>query len=113
MITHTKLLQSRLSHLKLFALLLLAGASGVAYAADPGKGSVLYATNCATCHGATGVSVMPGAPSFTFGANQSLLQPDLQLLSSIKSGKNAMPAFRGILSDADILDVIAHLRTFN
>jgi cytochrome c6 len=35
------------------------------------------------------------------------------LLISIKSGKTAMPAYRGVLSDQDILNVIAYLRTLN
>lgn len=54
---------------------------------------------------------MPGAPSFDRG--DGLLRPDFTLLASIRAGKNAMPAFRGILSDRDIMDVIAYLRTFH
>ena len=41
------------------------------------------------------------------------MQPDLLLLTSIKNGKNAMPAYQGILSDSDIMDVIVYLRTLN
>jgi cytochrome c6 len=54
---------------------------------------------------------MPNAPNFA--RSESLLQPDPLLLTSIKNGKNAMPAFRGILSDPDIMDVIVYLRTLN
>jgi cytochrome c6 len=54
---------------------------------------------------------MPDAPSFALGEN--LLQPDSSLLTSIKNGKNAMPAYEGILSDSDILDVVVYLRTLN
>jgi cytochrome c6 len=54
---------------------------------------------------------MPNAPNFA--RNESLLQPDLSLLASIKTGKNAMPAYQGILSDQDILNVIVYLRTLN
>ena len=96
-------------HGLMLALLLSALGSGTAYAANPTKGSEIYAAQCATCHGATGNSVMPGAPSFANG--ESLMQPDTLLLSTIKAGKNAMPAYRGILSDSDILDVIAYLRS--
>jgi len=39
------------------------------------------------------------------------MQSDLALLASFKSGKNAMPSYIGILSDAEILDVIAFSRT--
>jgi cytochrome c6 len=80
-----------------------------AHAFDPAKGRQLFSTFCAGCHGVNGVPVMPGAPNF---ANQErLLQPDSVLLDSIKSGKNAMPAFQGALTDNDMHDVIAFLRT--
>lgn len=111
MIMRTELLQTGYTRLRLLAFLLLALGSGASFAADPGKGSRLYATHCATCHGASGTSVMPGAPNFARG--ESLMQPDALLLSSIKAGKNAMPAYRGILSDMDILDVITYLRSLN
>ncbi|MBI5752277.1 MAG: cytochrome c [Hydrogenophilales bacterium] len=102
----------RHSKLQLLATLLLAlGSSEVSYAADMIKGGNLYAAHCAACHGASGVSVMPGAPSFA--RSERLLQPDMALLATIKSGKKIMPAFQGVLSDRDILDVIAYLRTLN
>lgn len=107
-----ELLQTGFPKLRLLTVfIMLALGSGASYAADPSKGGGLYATHCATCHGASGTSVMLGAPSFARG--ESLMQPDAQLLSSIKAGKNAMPAYRGILSDMDILDVIAYLRTLH
>lgn len=90
---------------------MLAFGSGTSRAADTIKGGALYAVHCASCHGASGISVMPNAPNFARG--ESLLQPDLSLLVSIKNGKNAMPAYQGILSDHDILDVIVYLRTLN
>lgn len=100
------------SKLKLLApLLLVMWSSGTSYAADMIKGGKLYAAHCAACHGASGVSVMPGAPNFA--RSERLLQPDLALLATVKAGKNVMPAFQGVLSDHDILDVIAYLRTLN
>ena len=84
-------------------------ACGELQAADTSKGRQLYAANCAICHGQTGSSVMPGAPSFDRG--DVLLRPDFTLLASIRQGKNAMPAFQGILPDRDIVDVIAYMRT--
>jgi len=41
------------------------------------------------------------------------MRPDFTLLAAIRSGKNAMPAFQGVLTDRDILDVIAFLRTLH
>jgi cytochrome c6 len=112
MIERTELLQTGRAKLSIFlAFILLALVSGSSYAADPVKGGRFYATQCASCHGATGTSAMPGTPSFAKG--ERMMQPDMVLMSSIKAGKNAMPAYRGILSDTDILDVIAHLRTLH
>jgi len=93
------------------AFLLTALGSSASYAADPIKGGRAYVTQCSSCHGASGTSMMPGAPNFARG--ERMMQPDELLLNSIKAGKNAMPAYRGILSDTDILDVIAYLRTLH
>ena len=84
-------------------------AAGPACAADAIKGAQIYAKHCAACHGPSGVSVMPGAPHLARG--ERLMQPDTALLMSLKAGKNAMPAYIGILSDRDIFDVIAYSRT--
>jgi cytochrome c6 len=92
-------------------ILLALGLSGPSYAADTIKGGRLYASNCALCHGTSGISVMPGAPNFARG--DGMLRPDMSLLAAIRSGKNAMPAFQGMLTDRDIMDVIAYLRTLH
>lgn len=97
--------------LGLFGLCLLTGYSGASLAADTFKGAELYAAHCVSCHGVSGINIMPDAPDFT--QYESLLQPDLTLLTSIKNGKNAMPAYQGVLTDQDIMDVIVYLRTLN
>ena len=86
-------------------------AGSCALAADISKGGTLYATHCAACHGAGGNPVMPGAPNFR--RSEALLRPDSQLLTSIRNGKGAMPAFFGVLRDREILDVVAYLRTLS
>ena len=95
----------------LLTSLLLMCVSDLSYAADTNKGAELYATHCASCHGVSGISLMLGAPNFA--KNEGLMNPDKALLDSIRSGKAAMPAYRGVLSDQDILNVIAYLRTMN
>lgn len=80
-----------------------------AHAADVINGAQIYARHCAACHGPNGVSVMPGAPHLARA--ERLMQPDLALQATLKSGKNAMPAYIGILNDREILDVIAYSRT--
>lgn len=85
--------------------------SNSAIAANPNKGSELYTQHCSSCHGVSGVSDMPNAPNFVQG--DVLWQSDVALLNSIKSGQGAMPAYQGILSDQEILDLVAFLRTLN
>jgi len=80
-----------------------------ARAADQVKGRELYTTHCAMCHGKSGHGVMHGTPDFTRG--DTLLRPDNALLNGIKTGKGTMPAYYGILTDREILDVITFLRS--
>lgn len=93
----------------LAALLGLSG--GSSFAADINKGGTLYATHCAACHGASGNPVMPGAPNFR--RMESLMKPDMQLLTVIRAGKGVMPGYFGVLRDREILDVVAFLRTLS
>lgn len=90
---------------------MLALAAGSASAADIRKGGTLYATHCAACHGANGNPVMPGTPNFR--RMESLMKPDMQLLTTIRNGKGVMPAYFGVLRDQEILDVVAFLRTLS
>ena len=80
-----------------------------AAAGDIANGSRLYGTFCVSCHGVGGKSVLPGAPNFSRG--EALAKPDPILLASIKTGRVTMPAFSGVLSDREILDLISYLRT--
>ncbi len=82
---------------------------GAAMAGDPAKGRGLYATHCAGCHGPNGLPTMPEIPNFTMG--QGLMKSDREIMSFVKKGKGVMPAFEGVITDDEILDVIAHLRT--
>ena len=92
----------------LVAALLVLLAPG-ALAADVLKGGQIYRMHCASCHGASGISTMPNAPSFARG--ERMTQPDQMLLGSIRRGRGAMPGFFGVLSDRDTLDVIAYMRS--
>lgn len=91
------------------ALAALLAVAGPAHSADVIKGSQIYAKHCAACHGPQGVSVMPGAPHLARG--ERMMQSDMALLTSLKAGRNAMPGYLGILTDREILDVIAYSRT--
>lgn len=82
----------------------------VVQASNTTDGKKLYEHNCAMCHGMQGVSTMANAPNFKRG--EGLFKSDLILQEHIKKGKNACPAFIGLLKQQQIFDVIAYLRTF-
>jgi len=86
-------------------------ATPAAQAADPRNGAKLYNTHCVSCHGAKGRGNMAGAPDFSRAG--AMFKPDAVLVQAIERGNGVMPAFRGLMSTRDILDVIAHLRTLN
>lgn len=88
--------------------LCIGGWTGVAQAADPKNGATLYNQHCVNCHGQRGVPVMPGVPDFS--RRERLMQSDLDLIKAISRGKGMMPAYQGLLSENEILDVISHLR---
>lgn len=89
------------------ALLLAATPAG---AADMGAGRTLFTAYCAGCHGQNGEGVLPGAPNFRMEVGR-LMRPDSVLVESIRNGRNAMPGFQGVLTDRQLLDVVAFLRT--
>lgn len=91
------------------ALGALAAAPGSLPAADYFSGKQVYSRHCVGCHGVDGAGQAAGAPDFRYGTR--LLQPDGALFQTIAQGRGGMPAFRGVLSEEEILDVIAYMRT--
>ena len=85
--------------------------SNTSFASDTINGKKIYQLHCVMCHGVNGKSVMAGAADFNRG--EGLFQSDHGLLKRIQSGKNACPAYRGILTEQKIFDVIAYIRTLN
>lgn len=111
------MLKKQHNKLGLLVSFLLAFGSSTVHAADPNKGAELYRMHCASCHGGPGGHVMPGATDFTrneaMSPNKGMMRPDMKILGDIKQGKNAMPGYQGVLTDRDILNVIAYMRTLN
>jgi len=102
---------SKLSVAKIFlTLLLLVASTSMALAGDPIKGRALYENRCAGCHGMEGLPQVAGIANFKMG--EGLMKSDRQLMAFVKKGKGVMPGFNGILTDTEILDIIAHVRTF-
>ncbi|SRR6266536_3573171 len=86
---------------------------------DPGKGKAIYERLCMTCHGTqskgdgpAGLMMTPHPADFTSPKIKS--KPDSELLGSIKNGRppSTMSAFREQLSEQQIHDVLAYIRTF-
>jgi len=92
-----------------FLLGLVGGFAPATHAADVFKGHEIYRSFCETCHSMDGNGQVPGVPDFTRG--EGLRRSDLSLFEVLQSGKGSMPAYRGILAEREILDVIAYLRT--
>ena len=85
--------------------------TSVVMAGDPLEGRAIYTAHCAGCHGGNGRAVVAGTPDLA-GATTIMVKPDNKLMATISNGKNIMPAFQGRLSQKEMLDVIAYIRTF-
>jgi len=79
------------------------------HAFDIDAGQTVYETHCASCHGADGTPTMPATPDFSSG--EGLDATDVDLVRGIKSGRNLMPAYDGLIKNEEILNVITYIRT--
>jgi mono/diheme cytochrome c family protein len=79
-------------------------------AANISKGREVYGIYCANCHGPDGRGMLPSAGDFSRG--DGLMRSDIDVFQRIRTGTAAMPAFEGILTEEETLDVIAYVRTF-
>ena len=93
-------------------ILLAAFITGPVFAQAPGADT--YKAKCAMCHGADGLAATPMAKSMkilSFKDPSMVKAPDAQLIASTTNGKGKMPAYKGKLTDAQIKDVVAYVRT--
>jgi len=95
---------------RIAALAVLLSMGSMANAGDPVKGRGIYEERCSGCHGLNGFPQVPDVPNFSMG--QGLMKSDQDIMAFVKRGGTVMPGFKGILTDGEILDVIAHVRTF-
>jgi mono/diheme cytochrome c family protein len=78
---------------------------------DPNRGAVLYAENCAVCHGPNG----EGRVGASLAKDWPALRPDLRVKSVIEHGVAGSPmsawsqANGGPLTDEDINDIVAFI----
>ena len=90
------------------ALTVLASAKAL-LAADIYGGQQVYEMHCQSCHGVDGRSMELGVPDFSRG--ESLFKPDTELVRELREGGGMHPAYRGLLSDDEMRDVLAYIRT--
>ena len=99
--------------------------AGASSRGDANRGKAVYAQYCASCHGVrgdgkgpAGLALNPHPTNFRDAERMSKLTDDT-LFRAIRDGGSAvgksalMPAWKGTLSDAQIRDVIAYVRTFS
>jgi mono/diheme cytochrome c family protein len=95
------------------AVILLA-ASIAAPAFSQARGADTYKAKCAVCHGADGLAATPMArivKTLSFKDPAILKASDAQLFDSTKNGKSTMKGYGGMLTDAQIKDLVAYMRT--
>lgn len=78
------------------------------------KGKRLFVKHCAGCHGPDGKGdgyklLGPDPANLTAPATRK--KSDRALLATIHEGKPNMPSWKGLLSDRDIQNVLAYIRT--
>lgn len=103
-----------MSHGKKTAALVVLAAMMAAPAFAQGPGADTYKAKCAMCHGADGLAATPMAKSMkvlSFKDPAMIKAPDAQFIASTTNGKGKMPAYTGKLTEAQIKDVVAYIRT--
>ena len=81
----------------------------LAHASDIFNGREVYELHCQTCHGMDGQAMEPGVPDFSRG--ESLYIPDVDLVQRLREGDGHLPSYRGLLTDEELRDVVAYIRT--
>jgi len=86
---------------------------------NPAEGEQAFESICSSCHGAVGITEIPGIPVFANGERMD--KTDEQLKNSIRNGVNnpdnpagmVMPPFGGgpVLDEKQLSDVIAYIRS--
>lgn len=80
-----------------------------AIAGDAASGAKIFSANCAACH-AGGNNVVNGAKTLKKDALDKYEMNSLEAITyQVNNGKNAMPAFKGRLTDAQIEDVATYV----
>lgn len=94
------------------AIIITAIASTTARAQAPGADT--YKAKCQSCHAADGSGNTPAGKAMKavpFNSPDIVKASDADLIADTTNGKGKMPAYKGKLTDAQIKDVVAYIRT--
>ena len=100
--------------MRMAAMMLLAASVAMPVFAA-GTGEADYKAKCANCHGADGLAATTMGKMFKIASFKDPSQvklTDAEMIASTTKGKGTkMPAYDGKLSEAQIKDVVAYIRT--
>ena len=91
--------------------IIIASTASTAFAQS---GADTYKSKCQMCHGADGQGDTPAGKSMKvlpFNRPDVVKMSDDDLIAITTNGKAKMPAYKGKLTDAQIKDVVAYIRT--
>jgi cytochrome c6 len=83
-------------------------------AAASAEAADTYKAKCQMCHGPDGTAATPMGKMMkipSFKDPEQVKASDAALIAITKDGKGKMPAYSGKLTDAEITDVVAFIRT--
>jgi cytochrome c6 len=96
-----------LQRIALFSFFLALALPQIANAQSGGADT--YKAKCAMCHGADGSKTTMGSKALNSADVQKMSDADLTAV--IENGKGKMPAYKGKLTDAQVKDVVAYIKT--
>jgi len=82
-------------------------------AKSQGAGEQVYKAKCASCHGPDGAGATPAGKATKardFCSDDVKKETDEEWTAIIMKGKNKMPAYDKKLTDAEVKDLVAHIR---
>ena len=93
---------------KLVFVAILAASATAALA----QGADTYKAKCQMCHGADGAASTPAGKAMAVPPVSAFAKAsEADLIAITKNGKGKMPAYGGKLTDPQIKDVVAYIRT--
>ena len=96
------------------ALAVLMAATTVTTVFAQGSGADTFKAKCAMCHGADGLAATPAGKAMQvppFNSPALVKATTADLIAATTNGKGKMPAYTGKLTEAQIKDVVAYIRT--